>query len=73
MNNITQHFVTAYFGEYLKGDDAMASYLDLIENSGDGVYALNEDGTPKPEHTYWKGFPNRTAKGLSLMHKEAGE
>jgi predicted dienelactone hydrolase len=73
MNNITQHFVTAYFGEYLKGDGDMAGYLDLVENSGDGVYALDEDGNPKPEHTYWKGFPNRSAKGLSLMHREPGE
>lgn len=73
MNNITQHFVTAFMGQYLKGDGEMNAYLDLIENSGDGVHALEEDGTPKAEHTYWKGFPARTAKGLSLMHKSKGE
>jgi hypothetical protein len=22
----------------------------------------------KPEHTYWKGFPSRTAEGLLLEH-----
>ncbi|TCD16448.1 alpha/beta hydrolase family protein [Oricola cellulosilytica] len=66
MNNITQHFVTAFFGVHLKGNEEMAGYLDLVENSNDGVHALEEDGTQKPEHTYWRGFANRTAKGLSL-------
>lgn len=51
MNNITQHFVTAFFGEYLKGDSELVTYLDVVENSGDGVVALNDDGTEKPEHT----------------------
>ncbi|MEM6461091.1 MAG: dienelactone hydrolase [Pseudomonadota bacterium] len=73
MNNITQHFVTAFFGQYLKNDGEMSAYLDLIENSGDGVYAAEDDGTLKPEHTYWKGFPDRTAKGLSLARKSKGE
>jgi predicted dienelactone hydrolase len=68
MNNITQHFATAFLGEYVKGDARMSAYLDLIENSNDGVHSVGEDGTPKPDHTYWKGFPARTAKGLSLMH-----
>lgn len=73
MNNIAQHFVTAFLGQALKGDDEMAAYFDLVEHSRDAVHALEEDGTPKPEHNYWKGFPARTAKGLSLMHKAAGE
>lgn len=74
MNNIAQHFVTAFLGQYVKGDNEMAPYLDLIENSDDGIYAMEEDGkTAKPEHTYWQGFPARTAKGLSLMHKAKGE
>ncbi len=74
MNNVSQHFITAFLGEYLKGDNEMAPFLDLIENSGDGVHAMEEDGTtPKAEHNYWAGFPARTAKGLSLMHKDAGQ
>ena len=36
------------------------------------IYAANKDGTLKPEHTYWKGFANRTAKGLVLERKAAG-
>ncbi|MEX1036884.1 MAG: hypothetical protein WDZ54_13110 [Sneathiella sp.] len=69
MNNIAQHFVTAYFGKELKGDETMQSYLDIIEVANDGVYAIEKDGTRKPEHTYWNGFQKRTAKGLKLEHK----
>ncbi|TNE39429.1 MAG: dienelactone hydrolase, partial [Alphaproteobacteria bacterium] len=29
MNNITQHFVAAYFGLHLKGDEKLQEYLDL--------------------------------------------
>jgi hypothetical protein len=64
MNNIAQHFVTAWLGQYLKGDAGMAEYLTLVPNSNDGVWAVNEDKSHKPEHTYWNGFQDRTAKGL---------
>jgi predicted dienelactone hydrolase len=73
MNNISQHFVTAWLGRHLKGDDTMASYLDLVPNANDGVWAKAEDGSDKPEHTHWKGFPNRTAKGLRFEVLKAGE
>lgn len=69
MNNIAQHFATAFFGKYVKQDAAMDAYLDLLEHAKDGVWALDDVGKPQPEHSYWKGFPNRTAVGLSLMHK----
>ena len=72
MNNITQHFITAFLGGYLKDDDELRTYLDVVEHSRDAVYALEDDGTPRPEHNYWKGFLNRTAKGLSLSPKAAG-
>ncbi|MFT6557048.1 alpha/beta hydrolase family protein [Sneathiella sp.] len=68
MNNITQHFATAYFGKYLRADKEMQSYLDLVEDAQKGVYAAEKNGTLKPEHTYWKGFANRTAKGLKLQY-----
>ncbi len=66
MNNITQHFVTAYFGKHLVGEDKMGAFLDLVPVANDSVFAKEKDGTLKPEHTYWKGFANRTAKGLKL-------
>jgi len=64
MNNIAQHFVTAWLDKYLQKNSAMDAYLDLIPNSNAGVFALDENGDPKAEHTYWKGFTERTAKGL---------
>lgn len=69
MNNIAQHFVTAWLDERLKGDEEKASYLELIEDSNAGVWSMNEDGTPKEDHTYWKGFAKGTAKGLKYEVK----
>lgn len=73
MNNIAQHFATAWLDAHLKGDAEAASYLELVPNANDGVWAMNDDGTPKPEHTHWKGFQNRTAKGLRYETLKAGE
>jgi hypothetical protein len=30
---------------------------------------MNEDGTEKEDHTYWKGFRQGTAKGLKFEVK----
>ena len=73
MNNIAQHFVTAWLGKYLRDDSAMDVYFDLVPNANDGVWAMNDDGTPKPEHSHWAGFQNRTAKGLRFEQLKAGE
>ncbi len=64
MNNIAQHFVTAWLDQRLKGDAEAATYLDLVPNSNDGVWSVGDDGAQTPEHTHWKGFPEGTAKGL---------
>lgn len=64
MNNISQHFITAWLGKYLKQDDEVATYLDLEPHSKDGVWSMDEDAKPTKEHTFWKGFENRTAAGL---------
>lgn len=73
MNNISQHFATAWLDKYLKGNEEMDAYLDLVPNSNDGTWSVNEDGTFKDDHTHWKGFPNRTAKGLRYEMLKAGE
>ncbi len=73
MNNIAQHFATAFMDLHLKGDADKAAYLDLVPKSDEGVHSLNEDGTPKDDHTYWEGFPARTAKGLRFETGAAGE
>jgi predicted dienelactone hydrolase len=72
MNNITAHFVTAFLDHYLKGDAEVKSYLDLVPNAGDGIYSVEED-RETADHTYWKGFPQHTALGLTLEHRLPGQ
>jgi predicted dienelactone hydrolase len=71
MNNIAQHFATAYLGMHLKGDATLQRYLELLPRSSDGVWAMESDGTKKPGHTYWEGFQNRTAQSLRWETLEA--
>ncbi|WP_209010785.1 dienelactone hydrolase [Labrenzia sp. PHM005] len=66
MNNILQHFTTAFVDLHLKHDTDKAAYLDLVPTAEDGVMAKNDDGTLSPDHTYWHGFADRTAKGLKF-------
>ena len=71
MNNIAQHFATAFLGKYLKNEAGMDAYLSLVENAKDGKFSAEANGTLKPDHTYWKGFPARTAAGLRLEQRKA--
>jgi predicted dienelactone hydrolase len=70
MNNISQHFATAFLGKYLKHDSSMDAYLNLVENAKDGKWSVETDGTLKSDHSYWKGFPNRSAVGLRLEQRK---
>jgi predicted dienelactone hydrolase len=69
MNNIAQHFVTAWMDARLKTDAEAATFLDLAPDSNAGVWSVNEDGSEKEDHSYWKGFPEGTAKGLTYEVK----
>jgi predicted dienelactone hydrolase len=69
MNNVLQHFATAYFGRYLKGDSALQAYFDVVPAGRDAVWAVDREGRPQAGHTYWKGFQRRTARGLVLEHR----
>jgi predicted dienelactone hydrolase len=53
MNNILQHFATAYFGVHLKNEADKQTYLDVPPNGKDAD---------------WKGFRRRSAVGLILEH-----
>jgi predicted dienelactone hydrolase len=68
MNNILQHFATAYFARHLKGDASKQAYLDVVPSGGEAVYAVDREGRELPAHTYWKGFKRGTAVGLTLEH-----
>jgi hypothetical protein len=73
MNNIAQHFSTAFFDMHLKADSDKAAYFDLLPNADDGVIALDDAGKETDDHTYWTGFAPRTAKGLRFETKQKGE
>ena len=68
MNNILDHFATAFLDTRLKGDAEKQAYLDVVPNGKDAVFSLDRDGKPTPTHTYWKGFKRLTATGLVLEH-----
>ena len=57
MNDVGQHFVTAWLDDILKGDDAAGAYLDLPP--------LGEDG--------WTGFAEGAADGLRYETLAAGQ
>jgi predicted dienelactone hydrolase len=73
MNNIFNHFATAFLSIHLKGEQDKQSYLDVIPNGKDGVYAIDRDGKAGPTHTYWKGFKRTTTVGLMLEHATAAK
>ena len=73
MNNIAQHFSTAFMDVYLKQKIDKLEYLNLVPNSADGTHHLDDKQQPLENHTYWKGFPARSAKGLSLNFQKGAE
>ncbi|MBB3220066.1 alpha/beta hydrolase family protein [Pseudoduganella umbonata] len=62
INNINQHFISAFLGITLKAQPLQA-YLD--------VPPLPAGGKAGPDSAAWKGFPTRTAVGLELQHLPA--
>jgi pimeloyl-ACP methyl ester carboxylesterase len=80
LNQINQHFVTAFLDLTLKGDAAKRKFLDVptpLASDGEwqvpfgtmdgGVVA--GDGQPK----FWRGFQRQWATGLELHCKQAGQ
>lgn len=72
MNNIMNHFVTAYIDFHLKGDESKLEYLDLVADGADGKYSVS-NGQENADHSYWKGFGSGTAVGLKLEHLNKGQ
>ena len=73
LNDISAHFVTAFLDVHLREDVSRAPYLDLVPKAIDGVWAVDEAGTPTADFTYWQGFQNRTAVGLMFETLQAGQ
>ena len=64
LNNINQHFITAFLGKYIQGDAAKYEpYLDLIEPMSNDSPRVDES-----DPAYWKGFPNFSAIGMEFRH-----
>ena len=73
MNNIAQHFATAFLDIHLKGHREKTRYLDLTPNAVDGVSALDDAGNETEDHSYWEGFAPRTAVGLRFETRPNGQ
>jgi predicted dienelactone hydrolase len=67
INNINQHFVLAFLDQQLKQLDRQP-WLNLVPVAAEGKWSKNETGQDKADHSYWKGFKNRSALGLELYH-----
>jgi predicted dienelactone hydrolase len=61
INNINQHFISAFLGIQLKGE-AYEDYLDLVPLSNDSHQ------TDETDPTYWTGFPTSTAINMEFYH-----
>ncbi|MFT4888252.1 MAG: putative dienelactone hydrolase [Pseudohongiellaceae bacterium] len=72
MNNIMDHFVTAYLDLYLKGDESKLEYLDVVPDGANGKYSVSS-GKENADHSYWKGFESGSAVGLKLEHLGKGQ
>ena len=57
INNINQHFITAFLGSKLKAEDH-SKYLNVPEQSND---------------QNWEGFLPRTSTGMEILHKNSQE
>lgn len=66
INNINQHFVTAFLNHYLYNQDHSGYLIPAVEDANLGVTSVDETGNPNDDHTYWKGFLPRTAIGMTL-------
>lgn len=73
MNNILDHFATAFLGLHLKAEADKQAYLDVVPSGQDAIYAVDREGKEMPAHTYWKGFKRRTAVGLRFEHLKASK
>lgn len=73
INNINQHFLTAFLGRYLKHQQDMQAYLELVPQAAQGKWSVDAQGRTLPDHTYWKGFKQRTAIGLEWRQLPAAE
>ncbi len=71
INNINQHFATAFLDKYLKQQPMPA--LDLIAHASQGDYTSLPGEEPVAGENYWWGFPVPTALGLEFHHAKGAD
>ena len=80
LNQINQHFITAFLDLTLKGDTAKAAFLSVPvadSNKSNWPVSFGEQlngsraSDEQPEH--WLGFQRRWAVGMEMRAKKAGE
>ena len=69
MNNILDHFATAWFGLLLKGEQDKRAYLEVPA----AVDPAPREGQGGAAASPWKGFQPRTTVGLTLEHALAAK
>jgi predicted dienelactone hydrolase len=75
VNAIEAHFITAFLGRFIKGDETLASYLDVpVVEASAGVWPATEPPSAYDayspgtgEVTVWKGFQRRQATALEFL------
>lgn len=78
INEINQHFITAFLDLYLKGDQSRRAFLHVpVEKSNDGKWDV-PPGTPDNGQFsngdgFWPGFQRRWALGLEMSCYASGE
>lgn len=80
INQVNQHFVTAFLDSRLKGETAAARFLDLpVSLARDGVWPLAFGTLTKgafagdDQPGYWRGFQRGSATGLEFHRKPVGQ
>lgn len=64
LNNVNQHFVTAFLGLHLRDEpDVYEPFLDLAE-----PISNNSPRSGRDDPNYWKGFTEYGAIGMELRH-----
>ena len=72
MNNILQHFATAYFGLHLKGDAGMQTFFNVVPQGKDAVYSMDRDGKPTADAHLLEGLQARHSGGPGARARVSG-
>lgn len=67
LNNINQHFISAFLDVYLKGDTTKLAYIQGLPTLSSPDFTA-----PVMADNYWKGFPAGSALGMQFYNTAKG-